>query len=192
MAKRESTFFNMVITLLLVSLVSAASLGFIYEITKEPIAFAKAEKKNRAIRAVVPEFNNNPTGEAFSLPTGDGVLLFYPAKMDGELVGTAVETYTNKGFSGTIKLMVGLLPNGTINRIEVLEHKETPGLGDKMETKKSDFHLQFAGQNPETFRLRVKKDGGDVDAITASTITTRAYCEAVQLAWEKYMKGGKE
>lgn len=182
----------MVITLLLVSFVSAASLGFIHEITKEPIAIAKAEKKNRAIRAVVPEFNNNPTDEVFTMVASDGELLFYPAKMDGELVGTAVETFTNNGFSGTIKLMVGFLPDGRIQRIEVLEHKETPGLGDKMETKKSDFHLQFASQNPETYKIRVKKDGGDVDAITASTITTRAYCEAVQLAWETYTKGGQQ
>jgi Na+-translocating ferredoxin:NAD+ oxidoreductase subunit G len=192
MAKRESSFFNMVITLLLVSFVSAASLGFIHEITKEPIAIAKAEKKNRAIRAVVPEFNNNPTDEAFTVTTEEGDLLFYPARLDGELVGTAVETFTNNGFSGTIKLMVGLLPDGSIQRIEVLEHKETPGLGDKMETGKSDFHLQFTSQNPETFRIKVKKDGGDVDAITASTITTRAYCEAVQRAWETYTKGGQQ
>lgn len=182
----------MVITLLLVSFVSAASLGFIHEITKEPIAIAKAEKKNRAIRAVVPEFNNNPTDEAFTVTTEEGDLLFYPARLDGELVGTAVETFTNNGFSGTIKLMVGLLPDGSIQRIEVLEHKETPGLGDKMETGKSDFHLQFTSQNPETFRIKVKKDGGDVDAITASTITTRAYCEAVQRAWETYTKGGQQ
>jgi Na+-translocating ferredoxin:NAD+ oxidoreductase subunit G len=192
MAKTESNFLNMVLTLFLVTLVSATALGFIYEITKGPIEIAKAEKKNSAIRAVVPEFNNVPTEETFTVETEDGELVFYPAKMDGELVGTAVETYTNKGFSGTIKLMVGLLPDGTIQRIEVLEHKETPGLGDKMETKKSDFHLQFANQNPASFSVRVKKDGGDVDAITASTITTRAYCEAVQLAWEKYMKGGQQ
>ena len=192
MAKTESNFLNMVLTLFLVTLVSATALGFIYEITKGPIEIAKTEKKNRAIRAVVPEFNNVPTEDAFAVQSDDGDLVFYPAKMDGELVGTAVETFTNKGFSGTIKIMVGLLPDGTIQRIEVLEHKETPGLGDKMETKKSDFHLQFANQNPESFRVRVKKDGGDVDAITASTITTRAYCEAVQLAWEKYMKGGQQ
>lgn len=192
MAKTESTFLNMVLTLFLVTFISATSLGFIYEITKGPIEISKAAKKNNAIRAVVPEFNNSPDQEMYKVTAEGGDLVFYPAKMDGELVGTAVETFTNKGFSGTIKLMVGLLPDGTINRIEVLEHKETPGLGDKMESKKSDFSLQFVNQNPETYKLKVKKDGGDVDAITASTISSRAYCEGVQLAYEKYMKGEQQ
>jgi Na+-translocating ferredoxin:NAD+ oxidoreductase subunit G len=111
---------------------------------------------------------------------------------DGELVGTAVETFTHRGFSGTIKLMVGLLPDGTINGIEVLEHKETPGLGDKMESGKSDFSVQFEGGTLRTFRLRVRQDGGDVDAITATTISSRAYCEAVQRAWDTYMKKDAE
>ncbi len=187
MAKRESTFFNMVLALLTVTIVASASLGFIYELTKEPIETARAARKNNAIRAVVPDFDNNPTEEQFTITAAGGELVFYPAKKDGELVGTAIETFTNRGFSGTIKLMVGLLPDGTIHGIEVLEHKETPGLGDKMESDKSYFSAQFEGENPEDFRLRLRQDGGDVDGITATTISSRAYCEAVQLAYELYM-----
>ena len=82
--------------------------------------------------------------------------------------------------------MVGFLPDGTINDVAVLEHEETPGLGDKMEKKKSDWSLQFQGKNPETFRLSVTKDGGDVDAITASTISSRAFCDAVTRAYENF------
>jgi electron transport complex protein RnfG len=107
---------------------------------------------------------------------------------NGNLVGTAIETYSKKGFSGMIKLMVGLAPDGTIINISVLSHNETPGLGDKIDKKKSDFSLQFNGKNPSTFKLSVKKDRGDVDAITASTISSRAYCDAVQRAWDAYMK----
>lgn len=192
MAKIESSFFNMVLVLFLVTFISATALGFIYEITKGPIEIARLEKKNEAIRAVVPEFNNSPTLESYRMIAEGGELIFYPAKMNGELVGTAVETFSHRGFSGTIRLMVGFLPDGTIYRIEVLEHRETPGLGDKMESGKSDFSLQFKNQHPDTFRLKVKKDGGDVDAITATTISSRAYCEGVQLAFDKYMKGEKQ
>ncbi|TVR72611.1 MAG: RnfABCDGE type electron transport complex subunit G [Marinilabiliales bacterium] len=187
MAKRESTFFNMVLALLTITLVASASLGFIYELTKEPIEAARAARKNNAIRAVVPDFDNSPTEEQYTIAAAGGELVFYPAKKDGELVGTAIETFTNRGFSGTIKLMVGLLPDGTIHGIEVLEHKETPGLGDKMESDKSDFSAQFEGQKPEDFRLRLRQDGGDVDGITATTISSRAYCEAVQLAYDLYI-----
>ncbi len=187
MAKRESTFLNMVMALMVITFIASASLGFIYELTKEPIELARAEKKNDAIRSVVPDFNNDPSNEEYRIEVSGGELVFYPAKKDGDLVGTAVETFTNRGFSGTIKLMVGLLPDGSINGIEVLEHMETPGLGDKMESSKSDFSLQFEGVNPETFRLRIRQDGGDVDGITATTISSRAYCEAVQLAWNVYM-----
>lgn len=187
MAKRESTFFNMVIALLVITFIASASLGFIYELTKEPIEAARVAKKNDAIRSVVPAFDNNPSQEEYRIEVPGGELVFYPAKKDGELVGTAVETFTNRGFSGEIILMVGLLPDGTINGVEVLEHKETPGLGDKMESEKSDFSVQFEGRNPEEFRLRVRQDGGDVDGITATTISSRAYCEAVEMAWKVYI-----
>ncbi len=173
--------------LMVITFIASASLGFIYELTKEPIEAARAAKKNDAIRSVVPDFDNDPSQEEYRIEVPGGELVFYPAKKDGHLVGTAIETFTNRGFNGTIKLMIGLLPDGIINGIEVLEHKETPGLGDKMESNKSDFSLQFEGENPETFRLRVRQDGGDVDGITATTISSRAYCEAVQLAWDIYM-----
>ena len=95
-----------------------------------------------------------------------------------------------KGFSGKIELMVGFLDDGTIENTAVLMHKETPGLGDKMDQKKSDFSLQFIGKNPVDFKLKVKKDGGDVDAITAATISSRAFCDAVQRAYDVFEKEG--
>ena len=88
--------------------------------------------------------------------------------------------------------MVGFLPDGTIHNISVLEHKETPGLGDKMTKAKSDWSVQFNGKDPSDFKLMVTKDGGDVDAITASTISSRAFCDAVDRAYKAYMEGGKK
>lgn len=192
MAKTESNFINMVLTLLVVTAISSTALGFIYELTKGPIAFSKMAKKNNAIIQVVPEFNNKPVEEVYSIAVDGDTLKFYPAKMDGEIVGTAISTFTNKGFGGNIKLMIGLLPDGSIYDIAVLEHKETPGLGDKMEKSKSNFSVQFKGKNPENFQISVVKDGGDVQAITASTISSRAYCDAVKRAYDTYMKGGKK
>ncbi len=187
MAKKESNLKNMIVALFAITLVASAALGGIYELTKEPIAAAKLEKKNNAIRQVIPDFDNIPTAEVYKEPVNGDTIYFYPGRTGGELVGTAVETFTNMGFSGEIRVMVGFLPDGTINDVAVLEHEETPGLGDKMERRKSDWSLQFQGKDPESFRIAVKNDGGDVDAITASTISSRAFCDAVIRAYDTYI-----
>ena len=83
-------------------------------------------------------------------------LSIYPAKRNGKLVGMAVSTFTDKGFSGKIRMMVGFKPDGTISNISVLEHAETPGLGDKIEKSKSDWSTQFNNKNPGDFELKVK------------------------------------
>ena len=191
-SKKESTFVTMVLTLFLVTFVASAALGYLYELTKGPIAEVKLAKQNAAILQVVPEFDNEPTEESYTIDVDGGTLKFFPAKKNGELVGTAVNTFTTQGFSGEITLMVGFLPDGTINNISVLGHKETPGLGDKMQKNKSDWSVQFNGKNPSDFQLSVTKDGGDVDVITASTISSRAFCDAVQRAYNAYMEGGKK
>ena len=189
MAKTESTFRNMALSLTLISLVSSALLGFVYEFTKEPIALSNLNKKLNAIKQVVPEFSNNPNDEMFRLATAEGDSLeIYPAKKDDVIVGYAVNTFTSKGFSGNISLMAGFKPDGTIINISVLEQKETPGLGTKM--TEPGFKDQFNGKNPVEFQLKVKKDGGPVDAITAATISSRAFCDAVQRAYNTLQKGG--
>lgn len=189
MAKPESTFKNMFLTLSVIAFFSSACLGFVYELTKEPIELSVLNKKIEAIMQVVPEFNNNPDSEMFRLPTGEGDSLdIYPAKKDNELVGYAVNTYSKNGFSGEIRLMAGFKPDGTIHNITVLQQKETPGLGTKM--KEPSFKDQFVSKNPAEFNLKVKKDGGNVDAITAATISSRAFCDAVQRAYNALKKGG--
>jgi electron transport complex protein RnfG len=189
MAKTESTFRNMVLSLTFISLAASASLGFVYEFTKKPIELSNLNKKLKAISMVVPGFNNNPDKEMYKLPTGNGDSLdIYPAKKDNEIIGYAVNTYTKNGFSGNISLMAGFKPDGTIFNITVLEHKETPGLGSKM--NEPGFKDQFNLKNPASFELKVRKDGGPVDAITAATISSRAFCDAVQRAYNTIQKGG--
>lgn len=191
MASIESSFKNMVLSLTFISLGAAACLGFVYELTKKPIELSNLNKKLDAIKQVVPEFNNNPNAEMYRLPTGEGDSLdVYPAKMNDEIVGYAVSTYTGKGFSGRVELMAGFRPDGTIINISILLQKETPGLGTKM--AEPEFKDQFMGKNPRDFELKVRKDGGPVDAITAATISSRAFCDALQRAYNTLQKGGQK
>lgn len=190
MANIESSFRNMVLSLTLISLGAAACLGFVYEYTKKPIELSNLNKKLDAIRQVVPEFNNDPNAEMYRLPTGNGDSLdVYPAKKDNEIVGYAINTYSDKGFSGRISIMTGFKPDGSIINISVLSQKETPGLGTKM--AEPAFKDQFNGKNPSEYILKVKKDGGPVDAITAATISSRAFCDAVQRGYNTIQKGAQ-
>lgn len=186
MAKKESTFTNMLVTLLLVTLFASAALGVVYELTKEDIAKAEALKLELAIKRVVPEFDNVPVDDKIRIPSGTkgDTLTFYVAKNGSDTVGYAIESFSKNAFSGMLKVLVGLQPDGSIYNIAVLDHKETPGLGSKMLKSQSKWSEQFNGKNPENYKLKVVKDDGDVDAITASTITSRAYCEAVQKAYD--------
>jgi electron transport complex protein RnfG len=193
MANKKSTFTSMVFTLFLVTLIASTALALVYEVTKGPIEEAKRLKKMNAIGEVVPDFDNDPGAEVASLGLGKDSLYFYHARMGDDLIGIAVESYTYTGFSGLIRIMVGFLPDGSIYDISVLEHAETPGLGDKMIKSKSfdktsglSWSSQFQGKNPQSYILKVKKDDGNVDAITAATITSRAFCDAVQRAYDGF------
>ncbi len=190
MAKRESTFINMVLTLLVVTGIAASALGYVYELTKGPIAEAKAKAQQEAITKVLPEFDE--LGESFkTVAAGEDSLEFFPAFKNGELVGTAIKTYTKKGFSGFISIMAGIDKSGNFSGYEVLEHAETPGLGSKMgvwfkNTEKPKQNI--IGKSPKTSKFTVSKDGGDIDAITASTISSRAFLDAMTRAYNTYEK----
>ncbi len=188
MKKPESTFINMLLALLVITGVSAISLAGVYSLTADAIEAARQAKIQKAIRMVIPEVAEIRTFKVMP-PTGKDSLIFYEVYNEEEKWhGTAVQTYTDLGFSGRFTIMVGFTPEGEILNTSVLEHKETPGLGDKMDIKKSNFSVQFRGKNPASFKLKVKKDGGDVDAITAATITSRAFCDAVQRAYDTFIK----
>ena len=190
MAKKESSLKNMIVSLVSISFVASLALGGVYIITKEPIELAAIAKQQNAIKEVVPEFDSLNTYKIMP-DNGKDSLNINEAYKAGTLVGTAVGTYSNKGYDATqIQLMVGFLPDGTIQNISVIQQKETPGLGTKM--KEPKFKEQFNQKNPADFKLKVKKDGGSVDAITAATISSRAFCDAVDRAYRNYQqKGGK-
>ena len=183
---KESTLRSMALCLFLVCLVCAALLGGVYVLTLDKISQEVVKKTNNAIALVTPEFDNAPSSEKMTVEIDGKEVAVYPARKDGQAVGYAVESFTSKGFSGTINIMVGFDMDGNIVGTSVISHAETPGLGAKM--TEPAFYSQFIGKNPASFRLSVAKDGGDVDAITASTITSRAYCDAVDRAWRVFQK----
>ena len=190
---KESTFINMSVTLFAVCLIASAVLGGVYAVTKEPIAAAQLAKINSAIGGVVPEFDNVPSDEKFEVEVNGKKSAVYPATKGGEAVGYAIEASTSTGFGGNITLMVGFAPDGSIVKTSVISHAETPGLGAKITESESHFVTQFEGKNPAdpNFKLSVKKDGGSVDAITASTITSRAFCDAVNTAYLAFCEVNK-
>lgn len=190
MAKLKSTFTNMFLSLLTICLVVALLLSQVYRLTAGPIAEAKAKKLEDAIMEVVPEFDNNPVAESYKMAVGEGdSLLVYPALKDNKVVGFAINTYSNNGFSGNIEIMVGFDTNSKIVNYAVLSHAETPGLGSKMGEWFKDLtkpNQSVIGRDLSKGNLQVTNDGGDVDAITASTITSRAFLEAVNKAYAAY------
>lgn len=186
----KSSLLNMVLSLGLITVIAAAALAGVYSATKEPIAKANAEKQKNAISEVLPgiTFDNVPSDDAIPV-TVDGdadAVTVFPAMQGGQMVGAAVESYSNNGFSGLIKVMYGFDAEGNITGYAVMQHAETPGLGSKMGEWFSNPAHTIVGLNSEKNNLTVSKDGGDVDAITAATISSRAFLDALTRADKAY------
>ena len=187
-AKKEASIWRLVIVLTSIALIAGLALTGVYALTKNPIEKGQQEKKDKALQAVLPEYQGTVVDTVIVDADNEEIPVHLAIGENGELCGAGIETYTKKAFSGRFDLMVGFDAEGTIVNTEVLKANETPGLGDNINKNKSDFALQFNHQNPADFQLVVKKDGGDVDAITAATISSRAYCDAVQRAYDIFMK----
>ena len=158
MEKLQSSFKNMVLSLVIISMVAAGALAGVYMLTLKNIEAQKIAKQETAKQAV----------------------------LNGHEDGVAIETAVN-GFGGEFRVMVGFDQEGNILGYEILEHQETPGLGSHMTHwfKNADK----PGQNiigRKAGNLTVSKDGGDVDAITAATITSRAFLKAVNQAYAEF------
>lgn len=179
----KNSFRNLVICLSGITLVCGCILALVYSLTADPIEKAALQRKQDAIASVLPDFATLEEVPA----SGDVPAHFIAYVKDTVVVGYAVNS-SSTGFGGPIRLMVGFRPDGTIFDVSILEHSETPGLGAKCTDPA--FSKQFKEFDPGKSRLSVRKDGGDVDAITASTITSRAFCDAVGQAVEVYKKIG--
>ena len=184
----KSSFLNMVLALGCICLVCSALLGLVNHVTAEPIAAANLAKTNNAIKAVVPEFDNIPSEDSWNVEVDGKQYKVYPATYQGKVMGYAIEVLPT-GFGGTIDMLVGFdSETGKIYNTSVISHSETPGLGAKItETGEGSFRAQFDGMDPAATKFMVRKDGGDIDAITASTITSRAFTSGVAEAYKVYL-----
>lgn len=189
MKKLESTFANMALSLVIIAVVAAAALAGIFTLTKDTIDEQKTQKEQQAILAVLPNHGDG----AFIAPADtidkEKDLIVYRAYTDAAMtnfVGSAVKIKEN-GFGGKFKIMVGFDADGVVVDYSVLEHQETPGLGDKMGLWfKTDKNNQSIINRKAEGNFTVSKDGGDVDAITAATISSRGFLSAVNGAFEAF------
>lgn len=207
MAKLQSTFMNMTLVLTGISLFAAVALGSVYSATQEPIEAAKTAKQQQAIKDVLPAFERMDEAEIIDVAEIGSFNVYKTYDADDQFIGAAVESSSKNGFSGEIKIMVGFDKAGSIVNYSVLEQKETPGLGTKMvdwfkpqgkvekslveklfgfEVKAEERKSSIIGKNPSTDKLTVSKDGGEIDAITAATISSRAFLEAIRNAYTAY------
>ena len=184
----KSTLVNMTAVLFGITLVASAGVGVVNMITEEPIALAKEAATKEALTQVLPAFDATATEE---LMIDELPVTVYTATKGDAVTGYAVQTMTKQGFNGVVRLMVGFTPEGEVVNVNVLEQAETPGLGTKMADEGNPLLGSIQGQKLEEKKLvdgklAVTKDGGDVDALTAATISSRAYVDAVNRAWMAY------
>lgn len=196
MKKLASTLPNMIISLGVITIVAASLLAWAHSVTAEPIAQAEKQTRVDAIKDVLPAFDNDPltsAKEIYQLGEANAPFTVYPAYEGDKFVGAAVEGYTTNGFSGEIKIMYGFDAEGIVSGFQVLSHAETPGLGAKMNEwfRMEEGNRSVLGKNPAVVNMTVAKDGGAIDAITAATISSRAFLSALRdcfQAFETYKK----
>lgn len=174
--------FKDVVILVLIAVIAGIALSGVYLGTKEQIALAKQRELEEALKKVCPFLESGY--EEIQLDHEDGKIPAYAVNRDGQLAGAALKMVTSEGFAGDITLLVGVDSSHAVTGLYILEHKETPGLGTKAAEK--DWWGQMLGKTLDTFTFRVTKDRGDVDAITAATITSRAVTHAVGRALQAY------
>jgi electron transport complex protein RnfG len=191
MKKLESSLTNMVLVLTLVAVIMGGILAYVNHLTEGPIAEQKEKALADGIKAVMVcddlkvaktdvVKQNDANGKEMTF------IVYQIKDAQGNDLGAAVES-TTMGFGGDLKVLVGFDTKGTILGYTLLEHAETPGLGAKADQWFQDnMKGDIVGENPAE-PLTVSKDGGQVDAITASTITSRAFLLAVNNAYKAYM-----
>lgn len=186
----------LVLSMGIISCVAAALLAWVFLITEAPIKAAMKQKTNAALQQVLPAFDNQPAEDAVTL----GTVKFYVARKDGIITGFAGETISSKGYGGDITVLAGVALDGTVGTVLVTKQTETPGLGTVVCGRTREKTLsglikgvketglppnrildQFNGMKATVGETpwAVKKDGGNLDAITGATITSRAVGVAV-------------
>ena len=190
MKKLESSLLNMVVVLTLVSVITGGLLAAVNSVTEGPIQEQKEKALADGIKAVMGAEDIKVTADDKVNSQVDGkdreYIIHRVANAAGEPIGVAVES-ASQGFSNDVKVLVGLDNEGTIKGYTILEHEETPGLGARaVDWFQAGQKGDIIGKQPSKEKLTVSKDGGQIDAITAATITSRAFLKAVNNAYEVY------
>ncbi len=169
---------KLIVTLTIICVVAAISLSFVHQITLKPIAYQKRMEKVRALKRVLPAYDNHPEKDILKIPgEKGGTVEVNLAKKGGKVIAVAYRVVSHKGYGGDISLLMGVDIKGKITGIEILGMMETPGLGARIE--EPAFKKQFVGRTLKNTKWAVKKDGGDIDQITGATISPRAVVEAI-------------
>lgn len=166
-----------IIILVLFAAIAGAALSGVYGMTRDKISLAAQAERTSALKAVLPTLSEAAKDVMLEK---DGLKV--PAVIDsanGTFNGAVLELETKKGYAGTIRFMVGVDKDRHVTGLYILQQSETPGLGTK--AKEKTWWGQFLGKGQDNFKFKVKKDGGDADAITAATITSRAVTNQVDL-----------
>ena len=184
MKKLQSTWYNMAIVLTLIAVIAGAALAYVNNMTKTVIAEINQQNEDQAKKDVLCANEIKVESEATINVDGKDFVVYNAGEK-----GCAVKAVDpqNASFGGDLTIMVGFDPDGNILGYKVLNTNETPGLGAKAgEWFQKDGRGCIIGKNPAAGALTVTKDGGDVDAITASTITSRSFLRAVNAAYDAY------
>ena len=194
MKKLSSSITNMVIILTLIAIIAGGILAYVNSATKQQIENINKEKLNAGIKEVMGGGDvktSKPDTLKKVINNKNKIFVVYDvSSTSNEPIGKAVET-TENGFGGDLKVLVGFDNEGTILGYTILKHTETPGLGAKANVWfKNDYkkNSNIIGKNPGECNFTVRKDGGDIDAITASTITSRAFLLSIQNAYDEISK----
>ncbi len=176
---------RLTLTLTLICLIAGGLLAGVDALTRDRIAEVNNQRRQQALNAVLPAHDNVPLQEVVTVSHLDRDWDFYPARLAGAYAGAAVEAASPNGYGGNIRLMFGIGADGKSIGIAILEQKETPGLGANIDTP--GFRDRLAGLDLAKTNWRVGKDGGDIDHITAATISSRAVTDAVREALDAYI-----
>jgi electron transport complex protein RnfG len=210
---------NLTLSLTIIAMVATALLSIVNDMTEGPIAKAEAVQQASALKAILPDFDNDPFQGKKKIEVQGGEFQLLTATQSGKVVGYAILGFTDKGFSGRIEAMVGFKPNGEITKVMVTKHAETPGLGTKVCDRKvqktiktilsgekqtglapSIFLDQYDGVSAKkaaTVKLKevlVEKGGkkSTLDAISGATVSSTAMSDAVNRICTEFIKFQKE
>ena len=177
--------------LMVFAVIGSAVVSITYDATKEKIAENQRRQMLKSLHQIMPpeRYNNDLLKSKIKIPADDRLgpiseNYAYVARKDGKIIGFIFSPLAPDGYSGEIKLLVGVYVDGTLSGIRVVSHNETPGLGDAVDASRSDWIYNFSGKslnNPKTENWKVKRDGGYFDQFTGATITPRAVVKAVKL-----------